>query len=176
MRTRDRRREVLLNILTVAIFISVIAGVYFGLRFYLSTDTPLLAIASGSMEPALKVGDLLAIQGAQTRNIHNGDIIAFKQPDGNVTIVHRVVASRENSNATIDFKTKGDANNGEDPYWVPQGNVHGRVISGVPYIGFLILNPTLTLGLAVSIFIVLLSWPEKTKNYNASRTRHRRRN
>jgi signal peptidase I len=66
MRTRDRRREVLLNILTVAIFISVIAGVYFGLRFYLSTDTPLLAIASGSMEPALKVGDLLAIQGAQT--------------------------------------------------------------------------------------------------------------
>jgi signal peptidase len=118
---------------------------------------------------------LLAIQGAQTRSIHKGDIIAFKQPDGNVTIVHRVVASRENSNATVEFKTKGDANNGEDPLWVPQGNVLGIVIFRIPYVGFLILNPTLTLGLAVSIFIVLLVWPGRTKSIKASRIRHRRR-
>ncbi|MGD0805717.1 MAG: hypothetical protein ABSA11_16775 [Candidatus Bathyarchaeia archaeon] len=58
---------------------------------------------------------------------------------------------------------------------MPQGNVHGRVIYRIPYLGWLMLNPTITLGLAISIFIVLLVWPGRTKSIKASRIRHRRR-
>lgn len=90
-----------------------------------------LIVRSGSMEPAIKTGDLVIARPA-TYGV--GDIIAFKGiKDESMVITHRITkVTKENGN--ISYQTKGDANDVEDGFIVPQKNVIGVAqykISGV---------------------------------------------
>ena len=57
-----RRSYVQTAIMVVVIVVCVVAF-WYGLRFVFRTESPLLAVASGSMEPVLYEGDLILIQG-----------------------------------------------------------------------------------------------------------------
>ena len=152
----------------MAIIIILLAGVsfYFGLRFFLSTDMPLVAVASGSMRPTLEVGDLIIVQGIPASEIKVGDIIVFNQPGETSNTIHRVVAIETLANGTIEFRTKGDANPTEDPQWTPEQNVKGRVLYRIPYIGFMALIPTIPITVIIIIIIIALAWPEKPKGFH----------
>ncbi len=67
----------------------------------------ILEVASGSMEPNLKVGDLIIIQ-TNDYNYRPGDIVTFKDSNGSF-VTHRIVTI--NGNEAI---TRGDANNTVD--------------------------------------------------------------
>lgn len=162
MKLKKKQRKLLIDIL---IIIAILAGTYLaymGLQLFLTTDTPLVAIASGSMSPALEAGDLVIIQGVSPTNIQVEDIIVFDKPQGSRTI-HRVTQIQTLPNGTIQFKTKGDANPREDLYWIPEQNVHGRVIHRIPYIGWLALDPTIPIIIISIVVIIIILWPEKTK-------------
>ncbi len=111
------------------------------------------------MSPALEAGDLVIIQGVSPTNIQVEDIKVFDSPQGSRTI-HRVTQIQTLPNGTIQFKTKGDTNPREDLYWIPEQNVHGRVIYRILYIGWLVLDPTIPI-IIVSTTVIL--WPEKRR-------------
>lgn len=169
MKLTPMQRKLIINILTIAIPILSVSAIYFGLRIALATDNPLVAVAGGSMSPALEFGDLVIIQGVPASSIQVEDIIVFDPPQGSRTI-HRVNRTETLPNGTIQFKTKGDANPNEDRDWIPEQNVHGRVIYRIPYLGYLILDPTITLTIAIIIVLIILIWPEKKRRFR----RHKR--
>jgi signal peptidase len=91
-------------------------------------------VGSGSMTPVLKVGDITIIAKTPATNIKVGDIIEYRNAE-NLDIVHRVIKIQQ-VNGTLQFITKGDANNAADPAPVDSANVLGRVIFDVPKIGW----------------------------------------
>lgn len=171
MKLKSKQQKLIINILIIAIPIISVIAIYFGFQIALATTKPFVAVASGSMSPALEIGDLLIIQGVSPENIQKDDIIVFTPlPEyGSAYNIHRVTRIQQLGNGTLLFKTKGDANDSEDPYWVPDSRVHGRPINRIPYIGYIILDPTIPIVITVIIIIIILAWPEKSKR------RHRRR-
>ncbi len=116
------------------------------------------AVASGSMEPCLKVGSLVVTRPVNPEAIIVGDIITFKPPPiGATTITHRVVSIGEAS--PLYFITKGDANGRHDPFSVPARNVVGKICFHVPYMGYVtefLKTPWgFLLGLAIPALIVI---------------------
>lgn len=177
MRLKPKQRKLIVNILAITIPLLSAITVYFGLRIGLATTTPFVAVASGSMRPALETGDLVIIQGVPATSIHEEDIIAFESPDeyeqGNVTriwqftvyTIHRVVKTQSFPNGTILFTTKGDDNDNIDPRPVPDHYVHGRVIYRIQYLGYIILDPTVTITIVIIVVIIILVWPEKKRRF-----------
>src|SRR5690606_13199376 len=94
-------------------------------------------VLSGSMSPAFDAGSLVFVKPVAAGEIQVGEIVTFRNPgDGEVVVTHRVV-SVEETDEGIAFKTKGDANNIEDPELLPAGNVIGIVKFALPYMGYL---------------------------------------
>jgi signal peptidase len=159
VKRQRKRRRLIIDFLTVVIVVLSIIGVYLGLRIVLGTTTPWVAVASGSMSPALQVGDLIIVQGVPATSIQVGEIIIFDSPQESPTI-HRVTRIQTLPNGTIEFKTKGDANPAEDDYWVTSKNIHGRVLYRIPYLGWLALEPTIPIIIIIIAVIVVYVWPE----------------
>ena len=70
-------------------------------------------VTSGSMEPDLKVGDIILVSKAKPEDIEVGDIITFKQPGSPMTVTHRCIAIKNQSDVT-NFQANGDANNTDE--------------------------------------------------------------
>lgn len=85
-----------------------------------------LKVISGSMEPTIKVGDLILIK--QYDNYEIGDIITFKEENGFIT--HRIIDKNNEG-----YVTKGDFNNKEDDNIVSSNNIIGKVVHIFPTIG-----------------------------------------
>ena len=166
---------IMLAIVLVAFF-----SEWFGIRYALDTDYPLLAVASGSMVPKLNVGDLIVVQGISnfsTIYAHpgNGTIIVFHTylpgddhpmllgGASDELIVHRVVGETER-NGVYYFSTKGDHNFGNDtwdpiPYGgpgVPDYYVVGKVVGDIPWIGNIPLFIRTTQGLETVIVLIII--------------------
>jgi signal peptidase len=93
-----------------------------------------VSIVSGSMAPALRVGDLVIVQSVPAIDIEVGDVIQYR--DGDRTTIHRVVEVRSSEGPTV-FVTKGDANSSPDPRPVSVDQILGRARLSVPKIGWL---------------------------------------
>lgn len=83
-------------------------------------------VASGSMEPALSVDDLILNHARD--QYAEGDIITFSS--GNSLTTHRIVAITRQG-----YVTQGDANNTHDPDTVPPQAVVGCVVARIPFLG-----------------------------------------
>lgn len=111
-------------------------------------------VISGSMEPTIKVGSLLYVREENVEEIKEEDIIAFYSSveEGSI-ITHRVVKNNIVSGA---FRTKGDANDTEDPTPVPYENFIGKVVLTIPYIGQLLTVMTSFYGKIAAACVVLM--------------------
>jgi signal peptidase len=168
----------------VAITIGGVFAFWFGLRFAFQTDFPLLAVASGSMEPVFYRGDLIVVQGglnfaelhAATKDAQPpGEIIVFYDPRyGRVPIylpvagqdtrliVHRAISKIEND-GTWYFQTQGDNNHNADSWSGPEtlnGRISeklvvGRVIGNAPWLGHIPLFMNEHYLLVTSVIVVL---------------------
>lgn len=173
MKTTHKKRKYTKDILTIVVAIVLILFLYIGPRFLLATDTPLIGITTGSMSPAIQVGDLVIVQGVQPEEIKIGDIIIFDPPtEGIGRTAHRVIDIRPLANGTLTFKTKGDANDIEDQYTVYPQNVHGRVIYRIPYIGYVFLDPLILVIIMTIIVVIIILWPENKRRFHHKRKKH----
>jgi hypothetical protein len=77
----------------------------------------------------------------------------------NTYTIHRVITKERLVDGTFRFRTKGDATP-EDPNWIPEQSVHGRVLYRIPYIGWIALDPTILIIFTVIIIIIAIFWPE----------------
>ena len=78
-----------------------------------------LIVNSGSMEPELKIGDIILIK--ECKEYKTGDIVTYNV-DNSYLITHRII--KEEGNYVI---TKGDSNNTPDEK-VNKNNIEGKVI------------------------------------------------
>jgi len=118
----------------LALFLAL-SSIYFVLQV-IQGDIILLVVLSGSMEPMMRVGDIVVVYKVNPETIEPGDIIAFKDPSGrkNVIITHRVIAYDKNGEG---FRTKGDACEEPDQFVVKKEDVVGKPVFLVPFAGYL---------------------------------------
>lgn len=102
----------------------------FGYRTYV--------IASNSMYPILKYGDVVLVKEVDFNSIKKGDVITYYGKEGEVKdkiITHEVIDILTENETTV-LKTKGKANTGIDPY-VYQDQVYGKFTYRFIVISFL---------------------------------------
>lgn len=100
-----------------------------------------LTVLTGSMTPTIPIGSQVVVERVHTNadltKIQPGQIITFlPQPDSGLTVTHRIVAKTTDPDGTIRVRTKGDANNAEDPWELTSKQVRGKVKYWVPYVGY----------------------------------------
>jgi len=143
-------RKVASNLGTAVVVVLIVAAAltFLAPRFGWRVD----AVFSGSMEPEIKVGSVVVTRPVEAETIKVGDIITFDSPSGEIPTTHRVVFVEESSELCL--RTKGDANEENDPFTVPARDVVGKVCCHVPYFGYLSQFVKTPLG-----FILLLCVP-----------------
>lgn len=140
------KQDYMQTIIMIAVVVIAVLLFWYGLSFVLKTGNPVLAVASGSMEPVLYKGDLIVIEGIEeVANIdvgtkdsnHPGDIIVFNEPGlSEELIVHRAVEMIDNGDGSYSFKTWGDNNGFKDGWTVEENDIIGRYIGiKVPWLG-----------------------------------------
>ena len=96
-----------------------------------------MIVLSGSMEPSIKIGDIVVVKRANTLP-RVGDIIAYKS--SGLVVLHRVI------NVSNDkIITKGDANNAPDNP-ITRNQVIGQLYLHIPYIGLPLIITAKLLG------------------------------
>ncbi len=96
-------------------------------------------VYSGSMEPAIGVGDLAVVAPVRPDQLMVGDVITYRTPQRpDVVVTHRLVGIAVDDQGRFSFQTKGDANDAVDQVLVEQGAVLGRVAYSIPKLGYLV--------------------------------------
>jgi signal peptidase I len=142
------------SVLVVVILAVAAVGtpLLFGWQFY--------AVDGGSMEPAIALGSVVAVQPVSLSQLRVGDIITFadrSEPDTRVT--HRVVGVDSRGGRQV-VRTRGDANELEDAVPVEGDQFVGRVASYLPYVGSVadsLSGPYTLFALACSLGVLLVS-------------------
>lgn len=126
-------------------------------------------VVTGSMEPNLKVGELIMTDDMPIEQLKIGDVVSFRSQSadmyGNI-ITHRVVDMGKNSEGEVILLTKGDNNLSADGSYVYKSNYVGKVVwsSGNSKISSLLKFATGSYGFlacvllpSILIFTVVLS-------------------
>ena len=123
------------QILTVFILVVSALGITsFILPLLLGTPSPFVVVMSGSMEPSLRLGDLLVVEGYRSRGPDVGDVVVYRSRRYGGVVVHRVVSVDESREDVILF-TKGDAVEYADREPVEMSDVLGSVRWRVGWLG-----------------------------------------
>lgn len=134
-----------------------------------------LIVQSGSMEPTIRVGDL--ILDRPQSNYKVGEIVTFKDPvKPSITITHRVVG-KELKNGALFYKTKGDANREADLNLVPAQNIIGRSDYKIEGVGKILAfaktkNGFLTFAAIPATLVIFLEISNIFKEVNKSKKRN----
>ncbi len=78
-------------------------------------------VASGSMGPTIRAGDLVVLEPYHSQELAPGQVIQFVDPDGGGTVLHRIAEIGDDG----EIRTKGDANAVIDSNAVEAGAVTG---------------------------------------------------
>jgi signal peptidase len=129
---------------------------------------------TGSMAPLINPGDVIVTVPVPIQDLKVGDIITYHIPvDDQRVETHRIIDLAVNSEGTATVRTKGDANNGADPWTAAlAGGQVDRQVFTVPYLGNairafrdpVVLN-TLMYGAPAALVVMLLVsiWRKKAK-------------
>ena len=104
---------------------------------------PVAAVASRSMEPTLRMGDLVLARRVEAAALAPGDVVLFR-PTRHARerfrypglVVHRIVETAPGPDGAPTFRTQGDNASGPDPFTVSGEDVVGGVGLTVPYAGW----------------------------------------
>ncbi|KAJ3716573.1 hypothetical protein EV361DRAFT_924585 [Lentinula raphanica] len=147
-------RHVLLQVLNFASVIASGLMIWKGMGLITNTESPIVVVLSGSMEPAFYRGDLLFLTNPPNERYHTGDITVYKIPGADIPIVHRVMETHDVSSPVkisgLDLKvpgeqlilTKGDNNHIDDIDlyqgldWLERKHIVGKVRGFLPYVGY----------------------------------------
>ena len=144
----------------------IIGGVFFAFPYLMGTKTYPLAIVEGnSMYPNLQNGDLIVFREASS-SVANGSIIVFIQGQTGISmldslirpvVIHRVMNVIIQYDGIINYRTKGDNNQEDDPALVRETQILGTPIQIIPKVGLLFLFLRSSQGMiAVVGFITLV--------------------
>ena len=120
-------------------------------------------VVTGSMEPAIEVGEIIICRQTEAEELKVGDIISYRSPLSGMRgaiITHRIADIIREPSGAIAFETKGDANLTADPYYIHSDDIIGKMVwrSGDSFINRAIEFLTSRIGfLACIVMPVLLA-------------------
>lgn len=119
----------------------------------------ILSVQSGSMEPAISMGSIVIIKPSKEYKIN--EIITIQDPaNKSISVTHRIV-DIINTDNTIGFVTKGDANESFDSEKRDIEDILGKVIIHIPYLGYVIsfikTSPGLLMTIIVPSLVIIIS-------------------
>lgn len=130
------------QVLSFGMIVSSALMIWKGLMVVTGSESPIVVVLSGSMEPAFHRGDLLLLTNYREEPVRVGEIVVFKVEGRDIPIVHRVIKMHEKNNATVKFLTKGDNNSVDDrglyapgQMWLTKRDIVGRARGFLPYVG-----------------------------------------
>ncbi|KAF5325252.1 hypothetical protein D9619_009699 [Psilocybe cf. subviscida] len=155
-------RHVLLQVLNFASVIASGLMIWKGLGILTNSESPIVVVLSGSMEPAFYRGDLLFLTNPAGELYKTGDITVYKIPGADIPIVHRVLETHDvkpkkkkskktssESSTPIEvvtvkqrLLTKGDNNYVDDIElyqgleWLERKHIVGKVRGFLPFVGY----------------------------------------
>lgn len=92
---------------------------------------------TGSMAPLINPGDVVVTVPTPVKDIKVGDIITYHIPVEDQRVeTHRITEITATADGGVAVQTKGDANNGIDP-WIAtlQGRTVDKQVATIPYVG-----------------------------------------
>lgn len=114
-----------------------------------------MIITNGSMEPVIKVGDIIFSKACDVKSINDDDIISYWDPtNSNKIITHKVDSINEKDGKRY-FTTYGVFTGSLDTSVVPEENVLGVYIFKIPVIGNLMLFAQTPQGLVMFLLVPL---------------------
>lgn len=114
----------------IPLIIAIILAIWFAVGVF---PIKPVAIASGSMEKELFIGDVVIIKKCNANDVNVGDIIEY-QMEG-YTVIHRVIEKKQ-AKGEYYFTTKGDNNGSPDRDEVRENQLIGKVIFKIRYLGY----------------------------------------
>ena len=173
----EKRIKIPNEIKYVIIAVIGIAIFWVGIRVVFGVNNPFYVVASDSMVPKLKIGDLLMVQhdsvssststsSSSFNNLKVGDIIVFRSPGVREdtgepeVIVHRVAKIYTTLQGERIIRTKGDANPHSIyliDYPILSSNYIGKVVFILPGVGLVAraISPPVNYILIAVILVIL---------------------
>ena len=149
----------LANILMVVALVGVaMALVYISVPAF---GNKAMIVRSGSMQPAIGVGDLVVVRAKQILDspaivpipkYKTGDVVAFMAGNGKTLVTHRV-ASVKIESGKVFYETKGDANKTVDKVLVNEENIIGAKFLALPKVGKIIAFTKSNIGFPLLVML-----------------------
>ncbi|KAK7327756.1 hypothetical protein VNO77_21847 [Canavalia gladiata] len=136
-------RQFLTQLLTLGLIVTSALIVWKGLMCITGSDSPVVVVLSGSMEPGFQRGDILFLSMSKDP-IRAGEIVVFNLDGRDIPIVHRVIEVHQRKDIKETYiLTKGDNNPADDralynhgQHWLQQHHIMGRAVGFLPYVGW----------------------------------------
>jgi len=136
-----RSRQLVLQVISFGLIVSSALMIWKTLMILTGSESPIVVVLSGSMEPAFQRGDLLFLY-MSSAPIRVGEIVVFKLEGRDIPIVHRVLKVHERHDGKVELLTKGDNNPVDDrglypsgQLWLNREHIIGRAKGFLPYVG-----------------------------------------
>lgn len=133
------RKTVISNVIYVILIVALIINIVLVFQTMINTQkVPNLfgyksfSIVTESMEPTIRVNDLIITKNVKQDEIKEKDIITYKRGDSVIT--HRVFKV-VNDAGNIYYLTKGDSNYIQDDYKVKYKDIEGKYVGKFPKVG-----------------------------------------
>ncbi|CAH8354532.1 unnamed protein product [Eruca vesicaria subsp. sativa] len=138
-------RQLLIQAVTLGMIVTSALIIWKGLMCVTGTESPVVVVLSGSMEPGFQRGDILFL--TMTKDpIRTGEIVVFNIDVSGafikMLISHLQVHERKTT-GEIDVLTKGDNNEVDDiglyadgQMWLNRHHIMGRAVGFLPYVGW----------------------------------------
>ncbi|CAD7698532.1 unnamed protein product [Ostreobium quekettii] len=135
-------REYITQGMSLGLIVTSALMIWKTLMLVTGSESPVVVVLSGSMEPAFYRGDILFLNLGK-EPIRTGEVVVFNVDGRDIPIVHRVIKVHERASQNhIDMLTKGDNNYGHDRVlympgqdWLNMEHIMGRACGYVPYVG-----------------------------------------
>ena len=157
----DKRKK----LIKLIIYIMIIPIIFYNISLIFfsiinKSETPnffgikTFVIISGSMEPNLKISDIVIIKKCEQNELKENDIISFRS--GQSVITHRINQIIETENG-VEYITKGDNNNTKDNGTVKFDDIEGKYIGKIEYLGKVVLylkNKRVIISIIIIFYLI----------------------
>jgi signal peptidase len=137
-------RQAVLQWLSLALIVTSALMLWKVLVLSTRSESPVVVVLSGSMEPGLRRGDLLLLEN-RPRPTEIGEVVVFNIRGRSVPIVHRIIRAHDalkGGGGERLMLTKGDNNYADDvglyapgQRWLTEQDVIGRARVFLPHVG-----------------------------------------
>lgn len=139
-------KKIISRTVTFILVVLLIITSFFTISSRLSGGDPkifsyrIMTVLSGSMEPSIQTGSIVAIQPIQDpTSLKVGQVVTYESPfKPGMLITHRIKEVRH-TGIDLEFITQGDNNPSPDPRPIPASNIVGTYSDfTLPYVGYIL--------------------------------------